>query len=221
MCLQYTRSKLWAIRASLERKQQSLPLKTLHTLRSENICATPKTKRGTVGGVNHVRVIPALYNNNRDLPTVQPQAGGLGDWCSRTKQHGCNVNNLITVSCQQEKHVTCILLNAQSLCNKTLTVREHMLDYKADLMLLTETWLKPSKTAIVNELTPPGYSFIGECRTEKRGGGTGLLFKSEYKFAKMPSPRFKTFEVLDVKTTHSERPLRVIIIYRSPTSPTK
>ena len=96
-----------------------------------------------------------------------------------------------------------------------------MLDYKADMMLLTETWLKPSKTAIVNELTPPGYSFIGECRTEKRGGGTGLLFKSEYKFAKMPSPRFKTFEVLDVKTTHSERPLRVIIIYRSPTSPTK
>ena len=221
MCLQYTRSKLWAIRASVERKQQSLPLKTLHTLRSENICATPKTKRGTVGGVNHVRVIPAVYNNNRDLPTVQPQAGGLGDWWSTTKQHGCNVNNLIAVSCRQEKHVTCILLNAQSLCNKTLTVREHMLDYKADLMLLTETWLKPSKTAIVNELTPPGYSFIGECRTEKRGGGTGLLFKSEYKFAKMPSPRFKTFEVLDVKTTHSERPLRVIIIYRSPTSPTK
>ena len=94
MCLQYTRSKLWAIRTSVERKQQSLPLKTLHTLRSENICATPKTKRGTVGGVNHVRVIPALYNNNRDLPTVQPQAGGLGDWWSRTKQHGCNANNL-------------------------------------------------------------------------------------------------------------------------------
>ena len=60
MCLQYTRSKLWAIGASLERKQQSLPLKTLHILRSENICATPKTKRGTVGGVNHFRIIPAL-----------------------------------------------------------------------------------------------------------------------------------------------------------------
>ena len=40
MCLQYTRSKLWAIGASLERKQQSLPLKTLRILRSENISAT-------------------------------------------------------------------------------------------------------------------------------------------------------------------------------------
>ena len=96
-----------------------------------------------------------------------------------------------------------------------------MLDYEADIILLTETWLKPSKSAIVTELTPPGYNFIGECRTVKRGGGTGLLFKSGYKFAKMPSTRFKTFEVLDVKTTHCARPLRVIIIYRSPTSATK
>ena len=69
MCLQYTRSKLWAIGASLERKQQSLSFKTLHILRSDNICATPKTKRGTVGGVNHCRVIPALYTNNREVPT--------------------------------------------------------------------------------------------------------------------------------------------------------
>ena len=76
-----------------------------------------------------------------------------------------------------------------------------MLDYNADLMLLIETWLKPSKSAIVHELRPPGYNFIGECRTVKRGGGTGLLFKSVYKFAKMLSTRFKTFEVLDVKTT--------------------
>ena len=69
MCLQYTRSKLGAIGASLERKHQSIPFKTLRILRSENICATPKTKRGTVGGVDQFRVIPALYNNNRDLPT--------------------------------------------------------------------------------------------------------------------------------------------------------
>ena len=56
---------------------------------------------------------------------------------------------------------------------------------------------KTIQTASVNELTPPGYTFIGECRT-------GMLFKSEYKFAKMPSPRFKTFEVLDVKTTQNQ-----------------
>ena len=47
------------------------------------------------------------------------------------------------------------------------------------------------------------------------------MFNSVYKFAKMPSTHFKTFEVLDVKTTHCARPLRVIIIYRSPTSATK
>ena len=95
-------------------------------------------------------------------------------------QCGSNGNNL-KVQLQTDTlptHVTCILLNAQSLCNKALTVREHMLDYKADMMLLTGTWLKPSKSAIVNELTPPGYNFIGECCNMKRGGRTGLLFKS-------------------------------------------
>ena len=81
MCLQYTRSRLWAIGASLERKHQSLPSKILRIIRSENMCATPKTKRGTVGGVNHFRVIPALYNNNRDLHT-------------RTVT-GANVSNLV------------------------------------------------------------------------------------------------------------------------------
>ena len=99
------------------------------------IFVTSHVKRGTQG-FGRLTIPVRLSRGYTCEPTkrettVQPQAGGLGDWWSRTKEHGCNVNNLITVSCQQEKHVTCILLNAQSLCNKTLTVREHMLDYKA------------------------------------------------------------------------------------------
>ena len=37
---------------------------TLRILRSENICAIPKTKTGTVVGVNHFLPIHALHNNN-------------------------------------------------------------------------------------------------------------------------------------------------------------
>ena len=68
-------------------------------------------------------------------------------------QYGSNGNNL-KVQLPTDTlptHVTCILLNTQSPCNKALTVREHMLDYEADMMLLTETWLKPSNSAIVSE----------------------------------------------------------------------
>ena len=68
-------------------------------------------------------------------------------------------------------NVTCVLLNARSICNKAVTVKEHLLDGGGDFVFLTETWCKPNKTAVVNEITPPGYSYIGEYRSAKRGGG--------------------------------------------------
>ncbi|KAI0214517.1 putative RNA-directed DNA polymerase from transposon BS [Lamellibrachia satsuma] len=66
--------------------------------------------------------------------------------------------------------------------------------------------------------TTGGYSFIGECRSSKRGGGVGLLYKSAYKFRKTTTKRYDTFEHLDVKSTQTSRPVRVVIIYRPPTT---
>ena len=71
----------------------------------------------------------------------------------------------------------------------------------------------------MNELLPPGYSFIGEQRSSKRGGGIGILFKTAWNFSKVKnSMKFKTFEVLDVKSTYIHKPIRIIIIYRPPTT---
>ena len=85
-------------------------------------------------------------------------------------------------------------------------------------MFLTETWCKTNKTAVVNELTPPGYSYIGKCRSAKRRGGVGILYKSEYKLRKTTTKRHETFEHVDVKTTQTLRPMRVVVIYRPPTT---
>ena len=85
--------------------------------------------------------------------------------------------------------VMCVLLNTRPVCNKPVTVREHMVSQKADLMFLTETWCKPNKSAVLNELAPPCYSFIGECRSSKREGGVGLLYKSGYTFCKTKTKR--------------------------------
>ena len=85
-------------------------------------------------------------------------------------------------------------------------------------MFLTETWCKPSKTAVLNELIPSGYSFIGKGRSLKLGGGVGLLYKSAYKFCKTTTKRYNTFEHLDVKSTQTSRFVHVVIIYRPPTT---
>ena len=113
--------------------------------------------------------------------------------------------------------MTCVLLNTRYVCNKPVTFKEHVIDQKADLMFLTETCCKPNKSVVLSELTPPGYSFIGECRSSKCGGGVRLLYKSAYKFRKTINKRYDTFEHLDVKSTQTSRPVRVVIIYRPPT----
>ena len=97
-------------------------------------------------------------------------------------------------------------------------MKEHFSDHGGDFMFLTETWCKPNKTAVVNELTPPGYSCIGECRSAKRRGGVGILYKSEYKLRKTTTKRYETFEQVGVKTTQTLRPMRVVVIYRPPTT---
>ena len=40
-----------------------------------------------------------------------------------------------------------------------------------DVVLLSETWLTPFSP----DFTIPGYSFYHKCRTNKRGGGVGIL----------------------------------------------
>lgn len=138
--------------------------------------------RRTRAGVNMKRPIKTVCNTNRRLPV--PAATGV------------NPSNLVVVpvvSSAPKTESTCILLNAQSVCNKATTVHEHVLDQKADLVFLTETWLKPNNSAVIHEMTPPGYTFTGKCRTTKRGGGVGLLHKSAFHFNKVKTPQYKTF----------------------------
>ena len=63
--------------------------------------------------------------------------------------------NLIIIPLQpieSKLNVSCLLLNSRSICNKTDTVREHVLDQQADLVFITQTWLKPGNTAKINDL---------------------------------------------------------------------
>ena len=174
MCLQYTRSKLWAIGASLERKQQSLPLKTLHILRSENICATPKTKRGTVGGVNHFRVIPALYNNNRDLPTQTVT--------------GANVSNLVQMNApfgrDMPSGLKFVQWNARSVYPKLDELRFIMCDplREADVLGITETWLNSSYAHSSTEID--GYNHERRDRRGGRGGGVAVYIRDEIPYSR-------------------------------------
>ena len=51
-------------------------------------------------------------------------------------------------------------------------------DLKAELFTICESWLNDLDSAILSELTPPGYSKLYHCpRADRRGGGTALLYR--------------------------------------------
>lgn len=112
----------------------------------------------------------------------------------------------------------CLLLNTQSVCNKAVMLNDYILEHSVDLAMLTETWLKPSNDPVINEFLPPGYKFLGVCRSTKRGGGVGIVHRSSYHFTLAPRKQFASFEYTETVSTKTSTPLRIIVIYRPPSS---
>ena len=164
---------------------------------------TPRGKRA--GFHCTVRNIQVLYSRT----TVE----------NRRSQTGVCSANLIHIKTSQTPQLSClrcVLLNTQSVCNKAVTVSEHLSDQGIDLAFLTETWLKSSDTTTVKELCPPGFSFKHNSRQKRRGGGIGLLYRSslDVRVIKQTVP-VTTFECQSFYL-HGPTLLAMAIIYRPP-----
>ena len=60
---------------------------------------------------------------------------------------------------------------------------EHVLDYKADIVFITETWMTSNKNKITATVKDYGYTLYHKIREhdEKfQGGGIGILFSKQY-----------------------------------------
>ena len=103
-----------------------------------------------------------------------------------------------SISCSRVIDVC--LLNASSVNNKTLIIKDFVVDSDIDILTLTETWLNPDAInySTINDICPKGYLFQHVSR-EKRGGGIGILYKQSLKLkTKSFRPKLhKSFEVAD------------------------
>ena len=71
----------------------------------------------------------------------------------------------------------------------------HILDNKIDLCIVTETWLKEIDTVSIAALCPPGYFFKSFPRqTNRPGGGTGAMFKTNFNVLLLNGGEKKSFE---------------------------
>ena len=85
------------------------------------------------------------------------------------------------IGLRARRSVAFSLLNARSVKNKRLLIKDWVVDNSIDILALTETWVQPDNKDdhIIGELTPTGYSFCHSPR-QTRGGGVGILIKDSF-----------------------------------------
>ncbi|XP_068704693.1 uncharacterized protein [Montipora foliosa] len=146
-----------------------------------------------------------------------------------TASSGVNYNNLTYIKCNNDrlasnKQCSFRLLNCRSVCNKTDTIKDFVVDNDIDILAITETWLRPSNldSLTIGDLTPTGYQFQPcDVARDTRGGGVGLLHKSSLNFHKDSVDsigKFQSFEAADMKLHWRSTAMHILIIYRPPSS---
>jgi len=104
--------------------------------------------------------------------------------------------------------------------DKASLLQQYVLDNNIDIFAIQETWLTPySLQSVLNSVTPDGYVFVHEPRSEQRGGGVGFLINASLGFSRLVLPNFSSFEAIGIKIDLRVESLVCINIYRSPSLP--
>ena len=111
------------------------------------------------------------------------------------------------------------VLNIRSLRNNSASFQDYAHECNADLIAVTETWLKEIDDAVRAEVKPTGYKPADVPRPNRRGGGTALFYRESINVSKHNSEVKTSFEFSEWKVIlPSDINLRLIIVYRAPYS---
>lgn len=105
-------------------------------------------------------------------------------------------------------------INARSLTNKTEDLERLLFEYNPDIVIVTETWLRPEISDC--EIIPPAYNMIRKDR-DKRGGGVAIIFKEKLRL--VPMPNSPDCESGWCKTELSGMSCFIGAVYRPPNAP--
>ena len=188
------------------------------------------------GPDNKITTIVSSYRASRSHVRRPPSNFHLNSYCSNPfnsnghlQSRYCfprgaslhNLRSLKRVSLIPEflfnrQFISC-LIKARSVCNKTLIIKDFVVDYKVDLLGITETWLHMDGCdATIGELCPSGYRLLHTPRSIGRGGGVGILYKQGISTkVRLCEHSFMSFECIDI-TFVARKSLRAIVVYRPP-----
>ena len=105
--------------------------------------------------------------------------------------------------------------NTRSIINKTVKVLEFIKDINVDVVLIQESWLKENDDAKLAEIKELGYQPLSNPRKKRDGGGVAVFHKEYLKLkVNQKSPKFKSFECMEVTLKTNDELVRLTNIYR-------
>ena len=133
-----------------------------------------------------------------------------------------SINCCIVGGLASSKTASLVLLNVRSLRNKDDFIIDYISQHDTDVntLCLIETWLTANDESLMPALIPAGYGFRHLPRSDHRGGGVGVMFKSSFHVSKSMPWLAESFECLQLVLTGANvaSTLRIFIIYRPPSS---
>ena len=71
---------------------------------------------------------------------------------------------------------------------------EYLVDYNPDITFVTETWLQSEFNEVTAKVKTYGYRLIHRPRLHKRGGGVGIIMRSQFAPVNLSYRQFSSFE---------------------------
>ena len=106
-----------------------------------------------------------------------------------------------------------------SLFQRKTELIDFVCDNHLDVVGICETWLSPDDLAVIADMTPDGYIFKHVPRSNRRGGGIGLLHRSGLQVNICKTPQnFISFESMQAEIIDNAVSIHLVIIYRPPGS---
>ncbi len=135
---------------------------------------------------------------------------------------GVNQSNIVAVNCNgfndsglRLSQFCC--LNAESVKNKTHSIKDYILEKNIQLCAITETWLKPDNVMEMGELKPNGYKLDPNHRLHNKAGGIAVLHHANLKAEIKDKGNRVSYQYMDVFIPHGVESIRLLVLYRPPT----
>lgn len=123
-------------------------------------------------------------------------------------------NWLITDRCRQQL-VVCNI-NAQSVRNKSAVILDYICDHTPAIVSLTDHWLTDLDSPVRAELCPNGHKILDHTRSDRRGGGTRIIYHELLDVKKIDAgvSLHNSYELSEWIVKSSGYSIRIAIIYR-------